>query len=116
MEATVQALLRVCIPVIEGMGVVAACISAVRAFVRYLRALCPDGGALRSTQAELAEDLALCLEFLITAEILKTMLSHEMRELAALAAIIALRALLSFLIHMEMQQGHADTAREERKK
>ena len=42
----------------------------------------------------------------MAAEILKTVLVHELNELMVLGAVILLRALLSFLIHFEMKQIH----------
>ena len=52
---------------------------------------------------ELANGLATALEFKMAAEILKTVLVREMSELLILGAVIALRALLSLLIHFELR-------------
>ena len=56
---------------------------------------------------QLANGLALSLEFKMAAEILKTVLVRELNELVVLGAVIILRALLSFLIHFEMKQPHS---------
>ena len=42
----------------------------------------------------------------MAAEILKTVLVHDMSELMVLGAVILLRAVLSLLIHFEMKQMH----------
>ena len=52
---------------------------------------------------ELANGLALSLEFKMAAEILKTVLVRDLNELVVLGAVIVLRALLSLLIHVEMK-------------
>ena len=70
--------------------------------MRYLRGLVtrkPD-----NLKFQLANGLALSLEFKMAAEILKTVLIRDLQELMVLGAIIILRALLSFLIHFEMKQ------------
>ena len=52
---------------------------------------------------ELGKTLALALEFKMGAEIIKTVIVHELTELAVLGIVIAIRALLAFLIHWEMK-------------
>ena len=53
-------------------------------------------------QTNLAKGLAMGLEFKMAAEILRTVLIQNLQELAMLAAVILLRALLSLLIHYEI--------------
>jgi uncharacterized membrane protein len=53
---------------------------------------------------ELATSLALALEFKMGAEILKTVLIRDVQEIWILGFIIALRALLSLLIHFELRE------------
>jgi uncharacterized membrane protein len=63
---------------------------------------------------ELANGLATGLEFKMAAEILKTVLVRDLNELLILGAIILLRALLSFMIHIEMKNSsHSHKAEEE---
>lgn len=52
---------------------------------------------------ELGKTLALALEFKMGAEIIKTVIVHDLTELAVLGIVIAIRALLAFLIHWEMK-------------
>ena len=54
-------------------------------------------------KSQLASGLALSLEFKMAAEILKTVLIHDLTELTVLGAVIVLRALLSLLIHYELR-------------
>jgi uncharacterized membrane protein len=51
---------------------------------------------------ELAEGIALALEFKIGGELLRTVIVREWTELLILGAVIALRAALTFLIHWEI--------------
>ncbi len=52
---------------------------------------------------ELGKTLALALEFKMGAEIIKTVIVHDLTELAVLGIVILIRALLAFLIHWEIK-------------
>lgn len=52
---------------------------------------------------DLGKTLALALEFKMGAEIVKTVIVRNLTELATLAIVIALRAILSLLIHWEIK-------------
>ena len=56
----------------------------------------------------LATGMALGLEFKLGSEILRTVVVRELAEIATVAAIIALRAALTFLIHWEIKVEKAD--------
>ena len=51
----------------------------------------------------LGKALSLALEFKMGAEIIKTVIVHDLTELAVLGIVILIRALLAFLIHWEMK-------------
>ncbi len=51
----------------------------------------------------LGNTLALALEFKMGAEIVNTVIVRDLRELGTLAIVIALRAILSLLIHWEIK-------------
>lgn len=51
----------------------------------------------------LGKALALALEFKMGAEIVKTVIIRDLKELAILAVVIALRAVLAILIHWEIK-------------
>ena len=107
LEHFVTSFVEILIPVCELMGISIVAVSAVTAFWRYARSL-----VLRkpcNVKFQLANGMALSLEFKMAAEILKTVVIREFEELLVLGAVIALRALLSLLIHFEMK--HADEAR-----
>ena len=56
-----------------------------------------------STRLDLAKGLAIGLEFKLGSEILRTVVVREMQELIFVAGIIALRAVLTILIHWEIR-------------
>ncbi|MDO4488539.1 MAG: DUF1622 domain-containing protein [Eubacteriales bacterium] len=102
LENIVEQILMVVIPVCEIFGIIVVAVSAVSAFIKYVEALFGKKGS--DIKFQLASGLALSLEFKMAAEILKTVLIREFSELMVLGAVIALRALLTFLIHFEMKQ------------
>ena len=55
-----------------------------------------------SVRLNLAEGIALALEFKMGGELLRTVVVREWSELLILGAIILLRAALTFLIHWEI--------------
>ena len=52
---------------------------------------------------DLGKALSLALEFKMGAEIIKTVIIHNLNELAILGIVIIIRALLAFLIHWEIR-------------
>ena len=52
---------------------------------------------------DLGRALSLALEFKMGAEIIKTVLIHNLEELAILGIVIIIRALLAFIIHWEIR-------------
>ncbi len=80
----------------ELMGVLVIIISGVRGIYDYVR-------RSPSIRLNLAQGMALGLEFKLGSEILRTVVVRELSEIATVAAIIALRAALTFLIHWEIK-------------
>lgn len=112
LEHSVELFLEILIPVCELMGISVVAISAVSAFWQYIKGLVK--GIPANVKFQLANGLALSLEFKMAAEILKTVLVRDFGELVVLGAVIILRALLSFLIHFEMH--HASQSQEQAQK
>lgn len=100
-EQMVGTMLQILIPLCELMGITVVAVSTLSAFGRYVRTLVTR--EVSDIKFRLAGGLALSLEFKMAAEILKTVQIHDIGELTVLAIVIALRALLSFLIHFEMK-------------
>ena len=61
-----------------------------------------------SIRLNLATGMALGLEFKLGSEILRTVVVRDLAEIATVAAIIVLRAALTFLIHWEIKEEKAD--------
>ena len=101
LEHIVNMILDILIPVCELMGIFVVAVAALSAFGRYVRHLLT--GDMGDIKFRLAAGLALSLEFKMAAEILKTVVIHDLGELTVLGAVIALRAVLSLLIHFEMK-------------
>lgn len=101
LEKFMELVLEFLIPICELMGIFVVAVSALEAFGLYLKSLRTKTEG--DIKFRLANGLALSLEFKMAAEILKTVLVREMNELVVLGAVIALRALLSLLIHIEMK-------------
>lgn len=103
-EALIETILPTIISILELMGIFVVSFSALHAFWEYLQIILFHRDF--DLKVELANGLATALEFKMAAEILKTVLVREMSELLVLGAVIALRALLSLLIHFELRAEH----------
>ena len=87
---------------LEIMGVVVILFGAARDFVWYFT------GRAMNIRLDLARSLALGLEFKLGGEILRTVIARDLKEMAAVGAIILLRGALSFLIHWEIEHIEED--------
>jgi uncharacterized membrane protein len=86
---------------LELVGILIIVIGSVRALVRLLRHIRSRGHF--NVVIDLGRALALALEFKMGAEIIKTVIIHDIRELITLAIVILIRALLSVIIHWEIK-------------
>ena len=101
LDTMIEVILPPIISVLELMVIFVVAYSALHAFWEYLQTIFLHREF--DLKTELANGLATSLEFKMAAEILKTVLVREMSELMILGAVIALRALLSVLIHFELR-------------
>ena len=81
---------------LEMFGICILVFTAVKSFIFWLK---KDD----SIRLQLAQGIALALEFKLGGEVLRTVVVREWAELGILGAIIALRAALTFLIHWEIK-------------
>lgn len=84
----------------EFIGVFIIIVSGVQGFINYLR-------RDPKVRLQLAQGMAMGLEFKLGSEILRTVVVRELSEVALVAAIIAVRAALTFLIHWEIREEEA---------
>lgn len=80
----------------EFMGVIVIILSGLRGIYDCIK-------RTPSIRLNLAQGMALGLEFKLGSEILRTVVVRQLEEVAIVAAIIALRAALTFLIHWEIK-------------
>ena len=106
LEHFVEVFLEILIPICELMGISIVAISACASFWQYAKSLIKRIPC--NVKFQLANGLALSLEFKMAAEILKTVLIHDLSELVILGIVIALRAVLAVLIHFEMKHDDDD--------
>ena len=105
LEKVIELVLPPLISGAELIGIFVVTVSVIRAFFHYLVVLLGIKGKHYAVKFELANGMATGLEFKMAAEILKTVQVRNLQELMVLGAIILLRALLSFMIHIEMRNG-----------
>lgn len=96
MELVLRYVVDLAIILFEFVGVFVILIAGGRGVLDYFR---------RNPQIRLnlATGMALGLEFKLGSEILRTVIVREASEIITVAAIIALRAALTFLIHWEIK-------------
>ena len=85
-----------CTILLELFGVIVLVYTAIKCFIQWIR----HDSNLR---LELAQGIALSLEFKMGSEVLRTVVVREWAELGILGAVIVLRGLLTFLIHWEIK-------------
>ena len=95
LEIGFEWLISYAILLIEFISVAVLLVSILRGVVGLFR-------KKRHVRLELAEGIALSLEFKMGGELLRTVSVREWNELLILGAIILLRAALTFLIHWEI--------------
>lgn len=96
LEMILRQVVDMTILLFEFMGVVVIIVAGLRGAYDYVK-------RNPSIRLNLAQGMALGLEFKLGSEILRTVVVRQLSEVAVVAAIIALRAALTFLIHWEIK-------------
>lgn len=86
---------------LELIGIIIIVVGSARALIRLIN--CLRKKAPFHVVIDLGKALSLALEFKMGAEIIKTVVIHNLEELAILGVVILIRALLAFIIHWEMK-------------
>lgn len=112
LHEVLQLIVEAGILIFEYIGVAVILYSGMRGVIDCIR-------RNPGTRLNLARGLAMGLEFKLGSEILRTVVVREMGELLFVAGIIALRAILTLLIHWEirneeMQEDARSTERADR--
>ena len=100
--------------ILELVGIIIIIIGSCRALIRLLK--CVFEKKNFHVVVDLGKALSLALEFKMGAEIIKTVIIHNLEELAILGIVIVIRALLSVIIHWEMRMEEKNEAKEAEKK
>ena len=90
------------IHLLELMGVVIIILGAIRDFFCFFSRRGPN------IRLDLAQSMALGLEFKLGGEILRTVIARDWNEILTVGAIIILRGALNFLIHWEIRHLQHD--------
>ena len=86
--------------VLEFIGIVIIVVGAFRALIKIIKNFVKKKPFVNDVDLEKA--LSLSLEFKMGAEIIKTVIIHNLEELAILGVVIIIRALIALLIHWEI--------------
>ena len=97
METVLIYIVEICTILLELFGIAVLVYTAIKCFIQWIK---KDSRHLR---LNLAEGIALSLEFKMGSEVLRTVVVREWSELGILGAVILLRGLLTFLIHWEIK-------------
>ena len=103
LETILHSFVNLAMLLFEYIGVGVITFAGLQGLVNYLRRS-PD------TRLTLAQGLAMGLEFKLGSEILRTVIVRSLSEIAIVGSIIALRAVLTVLIHWEIRNEKADEA------
>jgi len=100
LENTVTYVAKLGISLIELAGIMILLITAAQGVWHYFK----HNAHIR---LELAQGIALALEFKLGGEVLRTVITRDWNELLILGAIILLRAALTLLLHWEIKNEEA---------
>ena len=92
---------------LELIGILIIVIGSFRALVRLFQCLVKK--LPFHVVIDLGKALSLSLEFKMGAEIIKTVIIHNLEELAILGVVVAIRALLALLVHWEVHTEEKDS-------
>ena len=95
-ELSLTYVVEFCTVLLELFGVIVLVYTAIKGFISWIR-------HESSLRLDLAQGIALSLEFKMGSEVLRTVVVREWAELGILGDIILLRGLLTFLIHWEIK-------------
>ena len=102
MEIFLTYIVEFCTILMELFGIAVLVYTAIKCFIQWIRK------NNRHLRLNLAEGIALSLEFKMGSEVLRTVVVRNWEELGILGAVILLRGLLTFLIHWEIKnEEHA---------
>ena len=100
-ETSIRFIAEIFASSLELIGIMIIAIGSTKAIRAILKSIKAKNNV--SVVVSLGKSLSLALEFKMGAEIIKTAIIRDFKELAVLAAVILIRALLAFIIHWEIK-------------
>lgn len=110
LEKLIEIVLEIVVPVLELAGIFIVAEAAIASFVRYVYALVARRRI--HVKGRLAAGLLLGLEFMMTAEILKTLVIRELSDILILGGVVVLRAILAFELKQEEKEEREEDREE----
>jgi uncharacterized membrane protein len=111
MEDALRTAISYIVPVVEACGALVIVIEVTRTILHYLwmcvRHECAE---VRPLRIRLGQAMVTGIEFQVAADILKTALAPTWNDILLLAALIALRTVLNYLLERELQALNAGAA------
>ena len=101
-EHIIEFTISVVVPILELMGIFIVAEAALMSFGRYIYCLVTRNRI--HVKGRLAAGLLLGLEFMMTAEILKTIVIRDTKELLILGGVVILRGILAFELKQEEKE------------
>jgi len=92
--------------IVEGVAAIIIALAIIRAFFFYIRSFFSKQAIDKlEIRLSLGKSLALTLEFLLAADILRTAVAPNWDDIGKLAAIAALRTLLNYFLEREIKHS-----------
>lgn len=113
-EQILSVIAEVTVHTLEIIGISIIIFGAIKVFVQYLKRLKNKEAEPQNVIIALGKSLALALEFKMGAEIVNTVIIRDLKELAVLAIIIFLRAILAILIYWEIKNEKKEVTEQEK--
>lgn len=107
MDLVLTYIVEMCTIIMELFGIVVLVFTSVKCFIQWIKKESPN------LRLNLAQGIALSLEFKMGSEVLRTVVVRNWEELGILGAVILLRGLLTFLIHWEIKNEKDDLEQKE---
>ncbi len=112
LEKLIEIVLEIVVPVLELAGIFIVAEAAIESFGRYLYSLFTRRPI--HVKGRLAAGLLLGLEFMMTAEILKTLVVRELNDILILGGVVILRAILAIELKQEEKEEKEEEQEEEK--
>lgn len=113
MEEILDIAVSYIVPVVEACGAIVIVLEVARTFVQYLLGLFRHTRLhIAALRIRLGKAMVMGLEFQVAADILRTAIAPSWNDILLLAALIALRTVLNFLLEQELKSLGKDSPEE----